>query len=263
MSLNTIFDSKILLQWLNKVNDCSSYSPRSLFLCLYLARCFPQQLQPDAKWGSRGVSPFLLKGFIKNNTGGGVKSYFIILFVAIFSLAALAATAGADIPPPLLLSVPTLSHSLLALSSLPLFPLIVPFLIADIKMAKCWPLMGRDIPGVSQMSALLCCNPTSVESIFLGKRGGLRSTGHRDTCSSGEAATTDQHWTWLNTDPGAQMRTHTPTLAFTRKKYSSHRLRFPTFLPATSPTFPTASPARSVMSRLMRVIQWKWGQLLP
>lgn len=98
----------------------------------------------------RGHSLFI-KGFIKNNTGGGVESYFIILFAAVFSLAAHVAIAGADIPSPLLPSVPTLFHSLLGLSShsLPLFPLIVPFLIADIKMAKCCPLMRRDIPGVS------------------------------------------------------------------------------------------------------------------
>lgn len=62
-------------------------------------------------------------------------------------------------------------------------------------MAKCCPLMGRDIPGVSQMSVLLAGNPTPVESIFLGKRGGSQSTGHRDTCSSGVAVTTDQCWT--------------------------------------------------------------------
>lgn len=30
--------------------------------------------------------------------------------------------------------------------------------------------MGRDIPGVSQMSVLLCSNPTLVESIFLEKK---------------------------------------------------------------------------------------------
>lgn len=61
-------------------------------------------------------------------------------------------------------------------------------------MSKCCSLMVRDIPGVSQMSVLLCGNPTLVESIFLGKRGGSRSTGHRDTCSSGAAVTTDQSW---------------------------------------------------------------------
>lgn len=93
--------------------------------------------------GQEGPFPFI-KGFIKNNTGGGGESYFIILFVAIFSLAAHAAVAGADIPSPLP-SIPTLFHSLLSLSShsLPLFPLIVPFLIADIKMAKCCPFDGE------------------------------------------------------------------------------------------------------------------------
>lgn len=218
--------------------------------------------------GQEGSFPFI-KEFIKNNTGGGLESYFIILFAAIFSLAAHVAIAGADIPSPLLPSIPTLFQSLLSLSShsLPLFPPIVPFLIADIKMAKCCPLMGRDIPGVSQMSVLLCSNPTPVESIFLGKRGGLQSTGHRDTCSSGAAVTTDQPWTWLNTDPSTQMHTHTLTLAFTQKKYSSPRLRFHTHTvhstPQLPPPSPTASPVHSVMSRLMRVIRWKWGQLLP
>lgn len=44
-------------------------------------------------------------------------------------------------------------------------------------MAKCCPLMGRDIPGVSQMSAPLCSNPTPVESIFLGKKRRLAIDG--------------------------------------------------------------------------------------
>lgn len=141
----------------------------------------------------RGHS-LLLKGLLKIIQGGGVVSYIIILFAAIFSLAAHVAVAGADIPSPLLPSIQTLLRSFLGLPShLP--PLIVPFLIADIKVAKCCPLMERYIPGVSQMSALLCSNPTLVESIFLGKRGGSRSTGHRDTCSSGTAANTDQSWT--------------------------------------------------------------------
>jgi len=30
--------------------------------------------------------------------------------------------------------------------------------------------MGRDIPGISQMSPLLCGNPTLVESIFQWKK---------------------------------------------------------------------------------------------
>lgn len=63
------------------------------------------------------------------------------------------------------------------------------------------PLMRSYIPGISQMSTLLCGNLTLVESIFLRKRGGSRSTGHWDTCSSDAVVTTDRSWMLLNTRP--------------------------------------------------------------
>lgn len=59
--------------------------------------------------------------------------------------------------------------------------------------------MRRDIPGILQISTVLCGNPTLVESIFLRKRGGSRSTGLWDTCSSDAVVTTDWSWMLLNT----------------------------------------------------------------
>lgn len=84
--------------------------------------------------------------------------------VNIVALAADEAPAGAEIPAQLLPSLP--SFASLFSHLLPFFPLTAACLIADIKMAKCCPLMGRDIPGVAQMSVLPCGNPTLVESIF-------------------------------------------------------------------------------------------------
>lgn len=98
------------------------------------------------------------------------------------------------------------------------------------------------------MSVLLCGNPTLVESIFLGKRGGSQSKGHRDTCGSGAAATTDHSWTRLNTDPSTQMHAHTHT------QTSTHTEESPLAFNLALPTFPVASPVHSVMCTLMRVI---------
>lgn len=66
----------------------------------------------------------------------------------------------------------------------------------------------KDIPGLYQMCVLLCGNPTLVESILVGKINDWQLTGHRDTCSSCAAVTTDQSWMGLNT-PKHQCK-HTP-----------------------------------------------------
>lgn len=222
VSLNIALFSKSVLQCSKKVNGCS----------IELGEVLPSNNYNQMQsWGQEGSFPYI-RGFIKNNRRGRGGIILHHSFLQLFFLwqcmypwqvlTFLLHFFSSFLPCCLLF------YSLLCLylHSLPLFPLIVLFLIADIKMAKCCPLMGRDIPGVSQMSVLLCSNLTLVESIFLGKRGSSQSMGHRDTCSSGVVVTTDQCWTWLNTDPNTELRAHTHT--HTPWHLHSHRKSTPT-----------------------------------
>lgn len=148
--------------------------------------------------------------------------------------------------------------------SLPLSPPIVPFLIADIKMAKFCPLMRRDIPGVSQMSALLCGNPTLVESIFLGKKRQLAvdgAQGHLQLRRSGdyrsvlEATQHRPERMSARTHPNPCI--HTEQVARLSPRFHIRVVHSTpvTPPPPPPPPFPAASPVHAVMSRMMRGIR--------
>lgn len=204
---------------------------RGLFSISEFGKVLPPTITTRCKVEvKRGRSPFI-KGFIKNNTGGGVESYFIILFAAIFSLAAHAAIAGADIPSPLLLhlysnpsftlsSVYPRTHSLSSPSYCSRF--------------NCRYKNGQMLPFDGEgtfLASLRCLRCFAVTQLQL-KAFSWEKEAARNRRGTGTPAALAQRRLQISpgrdstTDP-ACAHTHL-TLAFTQKKYSGPRLRFHT-----------------------------------